>query len=106
MITMNVSNTFGRLARCGIDRSCTCSDFRIGVVGFSAHAVTIRLSRRQSFNLHPCRDQGGCSKLGALVHMLAICLVIFLAVFGVMFYSIWKHRKSVGYKSVSRVNRG
>jgi heme/copper-type cytochrome/quinol oxidase subunit 2 len=33
--------------------------------------------------------------------MLAICLVIFLAVFGVMFYSIWKHRKSVGHKSAN-----
>ncbi len=30
--------------------------------------------------------------------MLIVCLVIFLAVFGVMFYSILKHRKSLGYK--------
>jgi cytochrome c oxidase subunit 2 len=30
--------------------------------------------------------------------MLAICLVIFIGVFGVMFYSIIKHRKSVGHK--------
>jgi cytochrome c oxidase subunit II len=30
--------------------------------------------------------------------MLIICLVIFAAVFGVMFYSIIKHRKSVGHK--------
>lgn len=30
--------------------------------------------------------------------MLVICLAIFIAVFGVMFYSIWKHRKSVGHK--------
>lgn len=30
--------------------------------------------------------------------MLVICVVIFVAVFSVMFYSIWKHRKSVGYK--------
>ncbi|MDB5794177.1 MAG: coxB, partial [Noviherbaspirillum sp.] len=30
--------------------------------------------------------------------MLIICLVIFLAVFGVMFYSILKHRKSLGHK--------
>ena len=30
--------------------------------------------------------------------MLIICLVIFVAVFGVMFYSIFKHRKSVGHK--------
>jgi cytochrome c oxidase subunit II len=30
--------------------------------------------------------------------MLIICTVIFVAVFGVMFYSIVKHRKSVGHK--------
>ncbi|MBJ7263603.1 MAG: cytochrome c oxidase subunit II, partial [Burkholderiaceae bacterium] len=30
--------------------------------------------------------------------MLSICLVIFLGVFGVMFYSIWAHRKSRGAK--------
>ncbi|MEY3654568.1 MAG: Cytochrome c oxidase subunit 2 precursor [Pseudomonadota bacterium] len=30
--------------------------------------------------------------------MLIICTVIFVVVFGVMFYSIWKHRKSVGHK--------
>lgn len=33
--------------------------------------------------------------------MLGICLAIFLAVFGVMFYSILKHRKSLGHKSAS-----
>ena len=30
--------------------------------------------------------------------MMIICLVIFVAVFGVMFYSIWKHRRSVGHQ--------
>jgi cytochrome c oxidase subunit 2 len=30
--------------------------------------------------------------------MLIICTVVFVAVFAVMFYSIWKHRKSVGHK--------
>jgi cytochrome c oxidase subunit 2 len=33
--------------------------------------------------------------------MLGICLVIFLAVFGVMLYSIMKHRKSLGHKAAS-----
>lgn len=33
--------------------------------------------------------------------MMIICLVIFIAVFGVMFYSIWKHRKSVGHKAAN-----
>ncbi|MBX3653046.1 MAG: cytochrome c oxidase subunit II [Ramlibacter sp.] len=30
--------------------------------------------------------------------MMILCTVIFVAVFAVMFYSIWKHRKSVGHK--------
>ena len=33
--------------------------------------------------------------------MLIVCTVIFLAVFAVMFYSIWKHRKSVGHKAAT-----
>jgi cytochrome c oxidase subunit 2 len=33
--------------------------------------------------------------------MLIICVVIFVAVFGVMFYSILKHRKSVGHKAAN-----
>src|SRR6476620_10386 len=33
--------------------------------------------------------------------MLGICLAIFIAVFGVMLYSIMKHRKSLGHKSAS-----
>ncbi|MDH4377915.1 MAG: cytochrome c oxidase subunit II [Ramlibacter sp.] len=33
--------------------------------------------------------------------MLIACLVIFIAVFAVMFYSIWKHRKSKGAKPAS-----
>lgn len=33
--------------------------------------------------------------------MMVICLVIFVAVFGVMFYSILKHRKSLGHKPAS-----
>jgi len=33
--------------------------------------------------------------------MLIVCLVIFVAVFGVMFYSILKHRKSVGHKAAN-----
>ena len=33
--------------------------------------------------------------------MMIICTVIFVAVFAVMFYSIWKHRKSVGHKAAN-----
>ncbi|MCF8168421.1 MAG: cytochrome c oxidase subunit II, partial [Rhodoferax sp.] len=33
--------------------------------------------------------------------MMILCTVIFVAVFSVMFYSIWKHRKSVGHKAAT-----
>ncbi|WP_296873183.1 cytochrome c oxidase subunit II [Tibeticola sp.] len=33
--------------------------------------------------------------------MLIICTTIFIGVFSVMFYSIWKHRKSVGHKAAN-----
>ena len=33
--------------------------------------------------------------------LMIVCVVIFLVVFGVMFYSILKHRKSLGHKSAS-----
>jgi cytochrome c oxidase subunit II len=46
----------------------------------------------------------GVTRIAAEQHwlhyvMMIICLVIFIAVFGVMFYSILKHRKSVGHKA-------
>jgi len=34
-------------------------------------------------------------------YMLIVCLVIFIAVFGVMFYSIFKHRKSKGHQAAN-----
>ena len=50
-------------------------------------------------NLHPAVTKIATEQHWLHWFMMIICLVIFLAVFGVMFYSIWKHRKSVGHKS-------
>ena len=47
------------------------------------HAAATRIAQEQSW-LH--------------WFMLITCIVIFIGVFAVMFYSIWKHRKSVGHK--------
>ena len=38
--------------------------------------------------------------------MLIICTVIFIGVFGVMFYSIIRHRKSAGFKPSKEVKEG
>ena len=52
-------------------------------------------------DLHPPVTRIASDIQGLHYFMLVICLVIFLAVFGVMFYSIVKHRKSVGAKSAN-----
>ena len=56
---------------------------------------------RFQLNLQPAATK--VAEEVAVLHwmMLAICLVIFVAVFGVMFYSIYKHRKSLGHQSAS-----
>jgi cytochrome c oxidase subunit 2 len=49
-------------------------------------------------NLHPAATDLAAT-IGVLHWgMLIVCLVIFIGVFGVMFYSVLKHRKSVGAK--------
>ncbi|AYQ30325.1 MULTISPECIES: cytochrome c oxidase subunit II [unclassified Polaromonas] len=52
-------------------------------------------------NLHPAVTKIAEEQQWLHWFMMAICLVIFVAVFGVMFYSILKHRKSVGHKSAN-----
>ena len=52
-------------------------------------------------NLHPPVTKIAEDQAWLHWFMLIVCTVIFLAVFGVMFYSIWKHRKSVGHKAAS-----
>lgn len=49
-------------------------------------------------NLHPAVTKVAEDQAWLHWFMLIVCVVIFVAVFAVMFYSIWKHRKSVGYK--------
>ena len=49
-------------------------------------------------NLHPAATKIAEEQQWLHWFMLILCTVIFIAVFAVMFYSIWKHRKSVGHK--------
>jgi cytochrome c oxidase subunit 2 len=49
-------------------------------------------------DLHPPVTRIASDVHGLHYYMLIVCLVIFIAVFGVMFYSIFKHRKSLGAK--------
>ena len=56
---------------------------------------------KNQLDLHPPVTRMASDIQGLHYIMLVICTVIFLAVFGVMFYSIIKHRKSVGHKSAN-----
>ena len=55
----------------------------------------------RQLNLHPPVTKIAEEQVWLHWFMLIICTVSFVAVFGVMFYSIWKHRKSVGHKAAS-----
>ena len=55
----------------------------------------------RQLNLHPAVTKIAEEQAWLHWFMMIICTVIFIAVFGVMFYSIWKHRKSVGHKAAN-----
>jgi cytochrome c oxidase subunit 2 len=50
-------------------------------------------------DLHPPVTQIARDQIWLHYFLLAICTIIFIGVFGVMFYSIIKHRKSKGHKA-------
>jgi cytochrome c oxidase subunit 2 len=52
-------------------------------------------------NLQPAATQIASEIYSLHNWMMIVCLIIFVAVFGVMFYSIFKHRKSVGHKAAT-----
>jgi cytochrome c oxidase subunit II len=52
-------------------------------------------------DLHPPASKMAADIITLHDGMLIVCLVIFIAVFGVMFYSIFKHRKSKGHQAAN-----
>jgi cytochrome c oxidase subunit 2 len=52
----------------------------------------------RQLNLHAAATRIAVEQSWLHWFMLITCIVIFILVFSVMFYSIWKHRKSVGHK--------
>lgn len=76
----------------------------VGSVAFTtAHAVSDLPGGPavNQLNLHPPVTQIAQDQAWLHWFMLILCTVIFIAVFAVMFYSIWKHRKSVGHKAAN-----
>ena len=69
----------------------------------SAHAVNDLPGGPSVLQLHLTRGVTRIAEEQSNLHwmMLIICTVIFVAVFSVMFYSIWKHRRSQGAKAAN-----
>ena len=55
----------------------------------------------RQLDLHPAVTQIAREQHWLHYFTMIICIVIFVGVFGVMFYSIFKHRKSVGHKAAN-----
>ena len=103
VITMNVSKTMSKMTRSGMQHVGAMTGFVASWVSTAAYAVNDLPGGPavRQLNLPPA-----VTKIAAEQHwlhwfMMAICLVIFVAVFAVMFYSIWKHRKSQGHKAAN-----
>ena len=100
VITMNVSKTMSKMTRSGVQCACALLGSVVGLTTTAAYAVNDLPGGPavRQYNLHPAVTKVAEDQAWLHWYMLAICLAIFVAVFGVMFYSILKHRKSVGHK--------
>ncbi len=72
----------------------------VGAIGPAAHAANDLPGGPavRQLNLHTAATRIAVEVAWLHWFMLITCIVIFLAVFSVMFYSIWKHRRSRGHK--------
>src|SRR6187431_2644193 len=75
----------------------------LGALSPAAHAVNDLPGGPavRQLNLHAAATRIAAEQAWLHWFMLITCIVIFVAVFSVMFYSIWKHRKSVGHKAAN-----
>jgi cytochrome c oxidase subunit 2 len=100
---MNVRKTMNHLTQRATQRAVTLLAFTAAWVSTAAYAVNDLPGGPavRQLNMHPAVTKIAEEQHWLHWFMMIICLVIFVAVFGVMFYSIWKHRKSVGHKAAN-----
>ncbi len=79
----------------------------VGLAVLAAAGATPALAQQQPLTGRPLEHQlnmqAPVTAVGADIYslhnwMMIVCLVIFIGVFGVMFYSVFRHRKSLGHK--------
>ncbi len=71
------------------------------LAGVSALALYSSMAVGSKYNLPEPQSVIAKDIYDQHILLLWICLAIFIGVFGVMFYSILKHRKSLGYKAAN-----
>jgi cytochrome c oxidase subunit 2 len=103
VITMNLINPLSKMTRLGMQHAGAIVVSTAAWVSTAAYAVNDLPGGPavNQLNLHPAVTKIAEEQIWLHWFVMAICLVIFLAVFGVMFYSILKHRKSVGHKAAN-----
>lgn len=103
VIMMNPSNILGQAARLGLRHAGAFLAAAAAWSSMAAYAVNDLPGGPavNQINLGPAATRIAEEVGGLHWMMLIICTAIFLAVFGVMFYSIWKHRKSVGHQAAN-----
>ena len=69
----------------------------VGIPAMAASEVTGRPVEHQ-LNLQPPVTRIASEIYDLHTWMMVVCVVIFVGVFGVMFYSVFKHRRSLGHK--------
>ncbi|SFC51285.1 cytochrome c oxidase subunit 2 [Polaromonas sp. OV174] len=100
---MNLSNTMSKMTGLGMQHAGAILVSAAAWISTAAYAVNDLPGGPavNQLNLHPAATKIAEEQQWLHWFMMAICLVIFVAVFAVMFYSILKHRKSVGHKSAN-----
>ena len=103
MITMNVRKTMSNMTQAGRQLAGSALASLGAWVSTAAYAVNDLPGGPavRQLNLHPAVTKIAEEQHWLHWFMMILCIVIFVAVFGVMFYSIWKHRKSVGHKAAN-----
>ena len=100
---MNVRKTLSNAIQAARQLASTASAALGAWVSTAAYAVNDLPGGPavRQLNMHPAVTRIAEEQHWLHWFMMIVCVVIFVAVFGVMFYSIWKHRKSVGHKAAN-----
>lgn len=79
---------------------CTAATYGLATAAYAVQDLSGGPAVKQ-LNLHPPVTRIAQEQHFLHWMMLSICVLIFVGVFSVMFYSIWKHRKSQGAKAAN-----